>query len=55
VGVGVVENSAAYLGWGHAAQALPVRGGRALVKRAVRLRGFASSGVSRAAPSARPR
>jgi hypothetical protein len=55
VGVGVGENSAAYFGWGHTAQPLPVRGGRALVKGPVRLRCFASSGVSRAVRSATPR
>jgi hypothetical protein len=54
-GVGVGENSTAYLGRRQAAQALPVCGTRGFEKGAVRLRAFANTGVSRAAPSATPR
>src|SRR5258706_11313037 len=53
-GVGIGKNSAAYFGRRHTAQPLPVRAARVLGKGLVRLRYFASSGVFRAAPSARP-
>ena len=55
VGVGIGKNSAAYFGRCHTAQPLPVRAARSLEKGPLRLRCFASTTVSRAAPSATPR
>ncbi len=52
VGVGIGKNSAADFGRRHAAQPRPVRAALALERVRVRLRCFASSAVSRAAPSA---
>src|SRR5207253_945423 len=51
VGVGVGKNSAADFGRRHAAQLLPVRAACAPERRPLRLRYFASTTVSRAAPS----
>jgi hypothetical protein len=55
VGVGVGKNSAAYFGRREAAQPFPVGAIRAFEKGPVRLRCFANTAVSRAAPSATPR